>query len=85
MINIFAITETWLTNHIYNNEILPPNNFAIYCNNRESCGGGVLLAMDLSIPSKVISSPDDIEAITVHLLTDNPINCVLRIILQIVT
>ena len=46
MTNIFAITETWLTNYIYNNEILP-SNFAIYRNDRESRGGGVLLAVDL--------------------------------------
>ena len=72
MTNIFAITETWLTNYIYNNEILP-SNFAIYRNDRESRGGGVLLAVDLSIPTKVISSLNDIEAIAVHLLTRNPI------------
>ena len=29
--------------------------------------------MDLSIPPKVITSPDDIEAITVQLLTCHPI------------
>ena len=55
---IFAITETWLSSHIYDNEILP-SNFII-------CGGGVMLAIDQSISIKTIPSPEDIEAVVVH-------------------
>ena len=61
MTKTFAISETWLSNQIYNNEILIlPSSFAIYHNGRGSHGGLVLLAVDLSIPTKVISRPNDI-------------------------
>ena len=63
---IFAITETWLSSHIYDNEILP-SNFIIYRNGQNSRGGGVMLAIDQSISIKTIPSPEDIEAVVVHL------------------
>ena len=63
---IFAITETWLSSHIYDNEILS-SNFIIYRNDRNSRGGGVMLAIDQSISIKTIPSPEDIEAVVVHL------------------
>ena len=38
-----AITETWLSDYDFDNEILP-TNFSIYRKDRDSRGGGVLLA-----------------------------------------
>ena len=69
---IFAITETWLSDHIFDREILPAN-FIVYRKDRTSRGGGVMLAIDLSIPSKIISSPNEIEVIVVQIFTNNPI------------
>ena len=57
---IFAIAETWLSDHIFDREILPAN-FIVYRNDRTSRGGGVMLAIDLSIPNKIISSSNEIE------------------------
>ena len=54
--NIIAITETWLTSDISNNEVLP-SNFHLHRKDREeTCpnkrGGGVLLAVDNVLQSK---------------------------------
>jgi len=53
---IYCLTETWLSEHIYNDELFPPN-YAIYRKDRSS-RGGVLLAIDMSIPSRILPSPD---------------------------
>ena len=63
-----ALTETW---PIFNNEILPVD-FAIYCKDRGSRGGGVMLAVRDCISSKLISSPDNLEIITVSVNTVHP-------------
>ena len=68
---IYGITETWLSDHIYNNEIFPPN-CTIYRKDRSSRGGGVMLEIDMNIPSKLLTSPDDIEVVTVEILTSKP-------------
>jgi len=74
---VYGITETWLSNYVYDNEIFPPN-YAIYRKDRSSRGGGVLLAVDTSIPSRLLTSPDDIEVVTVEILTTKPCKiCVL--------
>ena len=48
-LNIYCITETWLTcNGIFNNEILP-TGYTIFRKDRDTHGGGVLIAStDLS-------------------------------------
>ena len=51
--DVIAITETWLSNSIFDNEILP-TNYKIYCNDRGSRGGGVLLAVRDNIISIII-------------------------------
>lgn len=63
--DIIAITETWLSKNIFDNEILPIN-YTIYCNDRGSRGGGVLFAVRDNIISKVLTSPTNIEMITVE-------------------
>ena len=61
---IIAITETWLKDYILNNEILPTGYF-IYRNGQQCRGGGVMLAIDNNITSRLIESHNILEAITV--------------------
>ena len=61
-----AITETWLTSNVFNNEILP-NQYIIYHNDRRSRGGGVLIAVRTHIISKLLPSPTNLEMLTVEL------------------
>ena len=58
------MTETWLTSFIYDNEILP-SKFILYRSDRESRGGGVLIAVNYSKPSILIPSPSNLEVVTV--------------------
>ena len=64
--DIICITETWLHDQILNNEILP-TNYMIYRRDRESCGGGVLIAVINAIPSKLISIQLLTETISIEL------------------
>ena len=63
--DIVGITETWLSSNIFDNEILPIN-YTIYRNDHGSRGGGVLLAVQDNIVSKVLPSPTNIEMLTVE-------------------
>ena len=54
--DIIGISETWLTDNIYDNEILP-TGYTIFRKDRPSRGGGVLLAVNNTIPCQLISSP----------------------------
>ena len=64
--DIFCVSETWLNETIYDNETLP-SNYTIYRNDRRSRGGGVLIAVSNSIPSKIIERYTGIEMISVEL------------------
>ena len=70
-INIFGVTETWLSHHIYDNEILP-FGYTIYRKDRDSRGGGVLLAVNKKFSSSLVPSPPDIEVITTRFHNPNP-------------
>ena len=63
---IVAITETWLQDFIFDNEILP-FNYTIYRNDRQSKGGGIMIALNNHLSSKGISTPDDLELTAVYL------------------
>ena len=52
--NIFAITETWLSSSVFDNEILP-SGFTIFRRDHGSRGGGVMLAIKDKIPSKLLN------------------------------
>ena len=71
--DIYAITETWLSNNIYDNEIVS-SGYNIYRKDRKTRGGGVMFVTNNSIPSKIIPTPEDIEVLSVQLLFENPIN-----------
>ena len=64
--DIIAITETWMSESIYSNEILP-NNYNIIRKDRDTRGGGVLLAVKNIIPVKQLPVPDDVEIVSVEL------------------
>ena len=55
---IYCITETWLSESVSDFEILP-GNFSIFRKDRGSRGGGVLIAVDASVPCSVVSSPSN--------------------------
>ena len=67
--NVFCVTETWLSNYIYDCEILP-TDFVLYRKDRPSRGGGVLIAVKSSFHSSLIPSPSDVEVISVKLGSD---------------
>jgi len=69
--DIIAVSETWLTNEIYGNEIL----HSVYRYYRPSRGGGVMLAFHSNIPCQILESPTDIEVICVELNSQHPIIC----------
>jgi len=50
-INCFCVCETWLSDIVNDNEILP-SNYAVYRCDREARGGGVLVAVEGCIPSR---------------------------------
>ena len=60
------MTETWLTDHVYSNEILPPT-YTVDRRDRDTRGGGVMIAVSDLILSKLIFSSDTIEMIAVEL------------------
>ncbi|XP_065895940.1 uncharacterized protein [Dysidea avara] len=69
--SILCITETWLSKDIFDNEIIP-SGYTIYRIDRDSRGGGVLLAVKDNITSGQLSSPPHVEILTVLISTSNP-------------
>ena len=65
-LDLIALTETWLKNYIYNNELIP-TNYTVYRNDRTSRGGGVMLAVNSNFNSSLIYSPTHLELLTVTL------------------
>jgi len=61
--DIFAATETWLSDFILDNEILP-SGYALFCKDRSSRGGGVLLAVNNSIPCQLLEIPSNLEQLS---------------------
>jgi len=68
--NVFCLTETWLSDFVFDSEVLP-HDFIVYRKDRASRGGGVLVAVHDSIPSLLLSSPSDIEVVSVKLSVNN--------------
>lgn len=57
---------------IVDQEILP-SNFTIYRKDRTQRGGGVLVAINNSIPSSIMFSPPDLEVIAVQIGYSSPL------------
>ena len=62
-LDIIAITETWLSDNIYSNEIFIINYNII---RRDRDTRGVLLAIKIFIPFKQLPAPDDVEILPVE-------------------
>ena len=62
--DFIGITETWLSNKIYNNEILP-SGYVVFCKDCLTRGGGVMLAVRSGIPCQLIDSPSELEIVYV--------------------
>ena len=71
------MTETWLTDFVCDGEILP-YGYVLYRKDRPLRGGGVLVAVKESLYSCIISSPSDLEIVTVKIGqgNDSVISCV---------
>ena len=63
---VICITETWLNNQILDNEIIP-QNYKIYRRDRESRGGGVLIAISEDINAKLVHTHTTVELIHIEL------------------
>jgi len=79
--DIIAITETWLQSSTYWNEILP-SGYILLRNDRDSRGGGVMLAIKDSIVFKQLLFLNDLEIVSVEIeatfvlcLIYHPPNC----------
>ena len=69
--DVICITETWLSDFIYDKEILP-YKFTFYRRDRGSRGGGVLIAVNDNLPSILIPSPPNLEVVSVFQLFSSP-------------
>ena len=65
-IDILCLTETWLSEFIYDNEIIPVG-YSIYRKDRTRKGGGVLITVKDNICSHLLSSPKDLEVVSVKM------------------
>ena len=63
---IYCLTETRLTDSIFNSEILQ-ENYSIFRKDRKSRGGVVLVAVDSSLSSHEVPSPPELEVVTVRI------------------
>ena len=64
-ISFFCITETWLHENILDNEIIPLG-YKIYRRDRKCRGGRILIAIDESIISRIVTSHPTIKLITLR-------------------
>ena len=68
--NVYCITETWLSDFVFDCEILPCG-YTFYRKDRASHGGGVLIAVNDLLSSTLLSSPPGLEVITINLNCPN--------------
>ena len=69
---VVSVTETWLSNYIFDNEVLP-SGYNIFRADRPSRGGGVLLAVSSDLSVSLLYCHTDPCIVTVRLLTPSPI------------
>ena len=58
--DLFGVTESWLTNKIVDNDILP-HVYTLIHEDRGSRGGGVMLAISKSSSYQVLPTPASLE------------------------
>ena len=66
-LDIIGLTETWLNEYIFDNEILP-SNYTLFRKDRVSRGGGVLIAVNNKFTCQAITSPENLEIICIKLI-----------------
>ena len=69
-IDVYCITESRLSDSIFDNEILP-SGYSIFRKDRDSRGGGILIAVADSIPTKLIPSSPNLEALKIMISYSN--------------
>ena len=70
-----SLIPTYRVYRLYDNEILP-SGYSIFRMNRGSRGGGILIAVADSIPTKLIPSPPNLDALKIIISYSNHILCV---------
>ena len=70
--DVIAVTETWLSDSMFNNEVLP-NGYSVYRKDRQSRGGGLLIGTASHISSSFLYSQSDPDVLTVKLFLPFPI------------
>jgi len=70
--NVIGITKTRLHSTISDNEILH-TGFSIYRTDRDTRGGGVLLAISNSIPTRLVESHNSLELVVIYVGLNNPV------------
>ena len=65
--DIIAVTEIWLSDKIFDNEILP-HNYSIVHKDHQSRGGGVMFGIKYSKSYQVLPSPPNLELLTIIVL-----------------
>ena len=73
--DIFICTETWFSEGILNNEVLP-SGFCIYRKDRSTRGGGVMIAVREAISCTVLQSPIHLEVLTITIGVPISLLCV---------
>lgn len=69
-ISVIAVCETWLSDSIFDREILP-NGYSIF---RGSRGGRVLIASDSHLSACLLPSPPVLESLSLRLILPSPIS-----------
>ena len=70
--DVIAVTETLLSDSIFNNEVLP-NDYSVYCKDHQSHGGVLIGSTASHISSSFLYSPSDPDVLTVKLFLPFPI------------
>ena len=64
---VIGVTETWLSDKLFENEILS-HNYSIIQKDRQSRGSGVMFTIKYSKSYQVLPSPSDLEILTIIVL-----------------
>ena len=64
--DIIGVTETWLSTNIFTNEIFP-SCYTVLRKDRDSRGGGVLLAFKSFLTVMQLSSPNDLKIVSAEI------------------
>ena len=70
-LDIVGLTKTWLSDKIFDNELLP-YAYTIIRKDRGSRGGGVMFAIKSSLSYEVLSTPPSVEVLTVSVGSSIP-------------